>query len=370
MAKKKKYDREPVNWITINGNRVPVFEDGSLGGFMTGKEQTVSSGKKVRVRAEALDKDGNPSFVNKKEFDNEEEARKWIDEQREKGTYEDYQAFDEDGNDIDISKKSEEGSFEAELEEYSDPEYKNVTKGVKTDKQLEEEKKETDKKKAVINKIKNDENMSSEGKDNLIKDINASKTSKDDAEIGERYVSDTYVQGQDYNIKGFNGRKTPIKAFYLNSIKNEPLGEDLGGEYHFKSHGDAHSFMGYDGYTYIITDSDLAGNLDGKVDIGNTRNKSIKIGDKEVGVKKSTLLHGDNISSRLRDVVDTKDRLKRLEKEKLTPQHSEALTRQVNAELKKITSLKKGGVTEAEEKELNAVRDELKKLKKRLDDQY
>ena len=39
MAKKRKYDREPVNWITINGNRVPVFEDGSLGSFMSGKEQ-------------------------------------------------------------------------------------------------------------------------------------------------------------------------------------------------------------------------------------------------------------------------------------------------------------------------------------------
>lgn len=40
----------------------------------------------------------------------------------------------------DKTKESHGGSFEAELEEHSDPEYKNVTKGVKTEKQAEKKK--------------------------------------------------------------------------------------------------------------------------------------------------------------------------------------------------------------------------------------
>ena len=193
--------REVKQWITINGNHVPVYEDGSLGGVYAkfdnkGKEsKEVSTGKKTfRVYY----KDGNQKLL---EADSKEDLDAYLEEKGEKvskteeakeydnkntlkstdlpgkqkeidqdelmevvdkynasspvsGSWDteteheqktiadhfgismdeakqvmkDQLGFDEDM----FIKESHGGSFEAELEEHSDSEYKNVTKGVKT----------------------------------------------------------------------------------------------------------------------------------------------------------------------------------------------------------------------------------------------
>ena len=70
---------------------------------------------------------------------------------------------------------------------------------------------------------------------------------------GEKYKSDAYEEGKEYMIRNFNGRKTPIKATYLESYvgKGESKmfpGLDL---------GDAHYFLGSDGVRYVLRDSEL-----------------------------------------------------------------------------------------------------------------
>lgn len=50
--------KEIKKWVTINGNRVPIYEDGSMGGFMTGKglDRDRKRAKETTRNAEAKDK--------------------------------------------------------------------------------------------------------------------------------------------------------------------------------------------------------------------------------------------------------------------------------------------------------------------------
>ena len=75
---------EPVKWITVKGRRVPIYEDGSMGGFMEGKKATSKqeddkkSGKKTyRVYFE----DGNQKLL---EANSEEELDAYLKENEKK----------------------------------------------------------------------------------------------------------------------------------------------------------------------------------------------------------------------------------------------------------------------------------------------
>lgn len=158
MAKSKNIKR----WITIEGNHIPVYEDGSLGGAAEkmglSKETTGSSVKdKESDRMAWTEK----APMSQEEFQQKYGKKSEAQEKAEKD-FEEYIKFQQGINknredavkqdEIDKISKTEhiskaeakkiydEGSFEAELEEYSDPEYKNVTEGVKTEKQLAKEK--------------------------------------------------------------------------------------------------------------------------------------------------------------------------------------------------------------------------------------
>lgn len=70
---------------------------------------------------------------------------------------------------------------------------------------------------------------------------------------GEKYKSDNYEEGKEYMIRGFDGRKTPIKATYVESYaerEHKGMFSDL-------KLGDQHNFRGSDGIIYALRDSEL-----------------------------------------------------------------------------------------------------------------
>ena len=115
-------------WITINGNHVPVYEDGSLGGFMEGEQKYTVGGRDKYTKEE---QDEVRQAEDKRRAEASDKAQKELDDVSNK--LDKMYGKGKDDKKID----TDEGSFEAELEERSDPNYKNVTEGVKTEKQLE-----------------------------------------------------------------------------------------------------------------------------------------------------------------------------------------------------------------------------------------
>lgn len=137
-----------VRWITIKGRRIPIYEDGSMGGFMEGKQhQEKSEGRKTyRVYYE----DGNQKLL---EADSKEELDAYLKEhEKETGkvsraeTADEYDAYD---------REHKEGKYKNDFQNKAD-EYREKFLTKRSDEEIEDIKKNLDKSTAIVGTTEDD----------------------------------------------------------------------------------------------------------------------------------------------------------------------------------------------------------------------